>query len=129
MASMRCVEMSVAYAKEREQFGVKIGEFQGLKHQLADMAVAVESTRGLYWYAAHAWDALPDQSERLAALAKAQIADTFAQVARDAVEAHGAIGFTWEENLQVWFKRSIFDHTYLGSPAHHRERAARLAGW
>jgi alkylation response protein AidB-like acyl-CoA dehydrogenase len=127
--ALRCVEMSIAYAKEREQFGVKIGEFQGLKHQLADMAVAAESTRGLYWYAAHAWDALPDQCERLAALAKAHITDTFAQVARDAVEAHGAIGFTWEENLQVWLKRSTFDHAYLGSPGHHRERAARLAGW
>lgn len=125
----RTVEMSMAYAKEREQFGVTVAHFQALKHQLVDMATAVEPCRGLYWYAAHAWDALPDESPRLAALAKAQLTECFAQTGRDAVEAHGAIGFTWEANLQIWVKRSIFDRNYLGSPIVHRERAAQLAGW
>jgi len=125
----RCVEMSVEYAKQREQFGVTIGHFQGLKHQLANMAADVEPSRGLYWYAAHAWDALPDESPRAAALAKAHVTARFAQAARDSVEAHGGIGFTWEGDIQIWLKRSIFDRTYLGSPAVHRERAARLAGW
>ena len=92
----RLVEMSVEYAKNREQFGVTIGHFQALKHQLANMAVEVEPSRGLYWYAAHAMDHAQDEAERTAAVAKAHITDRFMQVARDAVEAHGGIGFTWE---------------------------------
>jgi len=125
----RCVEMCVQYAKTREQFGVTIGHFQGLKHQLSDMAVAVEPMRGLYWYAAHAFDHAPAESERMAAVAKAHITDVFMQVARDSVEAHGGIGFTWECDVQIWFKRAMFDRAYLGNPGVHRERAAQLAGW
>jgi alkylation response protein AidB-like acyl-CoA dehydrogenase len=121
--------MAVAYAKEREQFGVTIGHFQALKHQLANMAADVEPSRGLYWYAAHAWDVLPEESPRAAALAKAHLSARFAQATRDAVEAIGGIGFTWEGDIQIWLKRSLFDRTYLGSPTVHRERAAQLAGW
>jgi alkylation response protein AidB-like acyl-CoA dehydrogenase len=66
----KLVDMSVEYAKNREQFGVTIGHFQGLKHQLADMAIAVEPSRGLYWYAAHALDHDADQAVRMAAIAK-----------------------------------------------------------
>ena len=125
----RLVEMSVEYAKTREQFGVTIGHFQALKHQLANMAVEVEPSRGLYWYAAHAMDHVQDESERTAAVAKAHITDRYMQVARDAVEAHGGIGFTWECDVQIWFKRAMFDRAYMGNPAVHRERAAQLAGW
>jgi alkylation response protein AidB-like acyl-CoA dehydrogenase len=125
----RLLEMSVEYAKTREQFGVTIGHFQALKHQLANMAVEVEPARGLYWYAAHAQDHVPEQAERSAAIAKAHITDCYMQVARDAVEAHGGIGFTWECDVQIWFKRAMFDRAYLGLPANHRERSAQLAGW
>ena len=125
----KLVEMSVEYAKTREQFGVTIGHFQALKHQLANMAIEVEPSRGLYWYAAHAFDHVPEESERYAALAKAHLTDVYMQVARDAVEAHGGIGFTWECDVQIWFKRAMFDRALLGQPALHRERAARLAGW
>jgi alkylation response protein AidB-like acyl-CoA dehydrogenase len=125
----RLVEMCVQYAKTREQFGVTIGHFQALKHQLADMAIEVEPSRGLYWYAAHAADHLPDERERSAALAKAHLTDLYMQVARDAVEAHGGIGFTWECDVQIWFKRAMFDRAFLGQPALHRERAAKLADW
>ena len=125
----RLVEMSVEYAKTREQFGVTIGHFQALKHQLANMAVEVEPSRGLYWYAAHAMDHVQDESERTAAVAKAHITDRYMQVARDAVEAHGGIGFTWECDVQIWFKRAMFDRAYMGNPAVHRERAAQLARW
>jgi alkylation response protein AidB-like acyl-CoA dehydrogenase len=123
------VEMSVEYAKTREQFGVTIAHFQALKHQLANMALEVEPGRGLYWYAAHAFDEALDESPRMAALAKAHLTDRFLQVARDAVEAHGGIGYTWECDVQIWFKRAIFDRSFLGSPGVHRERAAQLAGW
>jgi len=125
----RLLELSLDYAQTRVQFGVPIASFQAVKHRLADMAVEVEPARALFWYAAHAWDALPDQAERAAALAKAHLGDVFAGVARDAVEIHGGLGFTWECDVQLWFKRALFDRAFLGSPAHHRERAARLAGW
>jgi len=125
----RLLEMSVEYAKTRQQFGITIGSFQGLKHQLANMAVEVEPARGLYWYAAHALDHLPAESERSAALAKAHLTQVYMQVARDAVEAHGGIGFTWECDVQIYFKRAMFDRAFLGAPAAHRERAAALAGW
>jgi alkylation response protein AidB-like acyl-CoA dehydrogenase len=128
-AGTRLVDLCVEFAKTREQFGVTIGHFQALKHQLANMAVEIEPARGLFWYAAHAFDHLPEESERTAALAKAHITDRTMQIARDAVEAHGGIGFTWECDVQIWFKRAMFDRAFLGTPSVHRERVAQLAGW
>jgi len=128
-AASRLVDTAVSYAKTREQFGVAIGHFQALKHQLANMAVEIEPARGLFWYAAHAFDRVPRDAERFAALAKAHITERGMQVARDVVEAHGGIGFTWECDVQIWFKRVMFDRAWLGTPSLHRERAAKLAGW
>ena len=125
----RCVEMAVAYAQSREQFGVTIGHFQGLKHQLANLAVDVEPARALYWYAAHAYDHVPDEATRIAALAKAHVTARFMHAARDTVEAHGGYGCTWECEVQIWFKRAMFDRAFFGTPAVHRERAASLASW
>lgn len=125
----RCVTMAVEYAKVREQFGVPIGQFQALKHQLANMAVDVEPARGLYWYAAHSFDHLLAEAPRAAALAKSHLTDRFLQVARDTVEAHGGIGYTWESDVQIYFKRAMFDYAYFGPPVAHRARAADLAGW
>ena len=128
-AGSRLVDMSVEYAKTREQFGVTIGHFQALKHQLANMAVEIEPARALFWYAAHAFDHIPGEAERAAAIAKAHCTDSAMRVARSAVEAHGGIGFTWECDVQIWFKRALFDRAFLGLPSFHRERAAQLAGW
>lgn len=125
----RLLEMSTEYAKTREQFGGPIGRFQGLKHQLANMAVEVEPARGLYWYAAHAYDRQSPDSARVAALAKAHLGEVYMQTARAAIEAHGGIGYTWEYDAQIWFKRAMFDFAYLGAPSRHRERAAQLGGW
>jgi alkylation response protein AidB-like acyl-CoA dehydrogenase len=108
---------------------VTIEHFQAVKHQLANMAVELEPSRGLFWYAAHAFDHIEEESERAAALAKAHISDRVMQIARDSVEAHGGIGFTWECDVQLWFKRSMFNRAFLGTPSVHRERAAQLAGW
>lgn len=127
--SQRLLEMCVEYAKTREQFGVTIGSFQGLKHQLANMAVDVEPNRGLYWFAAYAQDHAPEEAERVAAIAKAHITDRFMQIGRDSVEAHGGIGFTWECDVQIWFKRAMFDRAFLGTPSEHRERSVQLASW
>jgi alkylation response protein AidB-like acyl-CoA dehydrogenase len=127
--AQKVTDMSVAYAKEREQFGQPIGRFQALKHQLAHMALAVEPARALVWYAAYAWDAgLPD-APRAAAMAKAHLCDTYVHTTRAAVAAHGGIGYTWEYGLNYWFRRAMADRAWLGSPAEHRARAADLAGW
>jgi alkylation response protein AidB-like acyl-CoA dehydrogenase len=128
-AGSRLVDMCVQYAKNREQFGVTIAHFQALKHQLANMAVEIEPSRALYWYAAHAYDHIPKEAPRSASLAKAHITERAMQISRDAVEAHGGIGFTWECDVQLWFKRVMFDRAFLGTPSYHRERVAKLAGW
>jgi alkylation response protein AidB-like acyl-CoA dehydrogenase len=125
----KLVNMSVEYAKNREQFGVTIGHFQGLKHQLANMALEIEPTRALYWYAAHALDHVPEDAVRTAALAKSHICDRYSQIARDATEAHGGIGYTWEGDTQIWFKRAMFDRVFLGTPRFHKDRVGDLAGW
>src|SRR6202012_2509545 len=124
-----CADLSVGYAKEREQFGQPIGRRQALKHQLATMALEVEPARALMWYAGYAWDAGQPDAPRAVAMAKAHIADRFVSVARAAIAAHGGIGYTWEYGLSGWFRRSLFDRAYLGSPSLHRARAAELAGW
>lgn len=124
-----CVAMSVDYAKMREQYGQPLAAFQGLRYQLVAMALKTEPSRGLYWYAAHAWDKLPDKSAHAAAQAKAHLTDTYLQITRDTVEAHGGIGFTWEHDTHIFMKRAMFNWAWLGSPSRHRQRAADLAGW
>ena len=125
----RCIDMTARYALTREQFGQPIGAFQAVKHQLADIVTDVEPALSLWWYAAHAWDHLPDRAARHAALAKAHLADLFDRVTRVCTELHGGIGFTWEYDLHLWFRRAVFDRAYLGNAEYHRARAADLAGW
>jgi alkylation response protein AidB-like acyl-CoA dehydrogenase len=127
--SRRCLDMAVEYAMQREQFGQKIGTFQAVKHQLANLAAEIEPSLSLYWYAAHAFDHIKDQSERHAAIVKAHMSDLFDRVTRDATELHGGIGFTWEFDLHLWFRRAVFDRGFLGEANYHRARAADLAGW
>ncbi len=125
----RCLDMTARYALERVQFGQVIAAFQGVKHQLANLACDLEPALSLWWYAAHAFDRIREESSRHAALAKAHLCDLFDRAARESTELHGGIGFTWEYDLQLWFRRSIFDRSFLGEAAYHRERAAELAGW
>lgn len=127
--SARCVQMTRDYVLEREQFGQIIGAFQAVKHQLADLVADLEPSMSLYWYAAHAFDRIQDQSSKHASLAKAHASDLFDKVTRDATELHGGIGFTWEFDLHLWFRRAIFDRSFLGESSLHRARAADLAGW
>jgi alkylation response protein AidB-like acyl-CoA dehydrogenase len=128
-AAWRLIEMTVEYARTRQQFGQPIAQFQAVKHQLANLATEIEPARGLYWYAAHAFDHLPDEAERVAAIAKAHLTDRALEVARACVELHGGIGFTWECDVQIWLKRAIWNRGWLGTPDLHRERSAALAGW
>jgi alkylation response protein AidB-like acyl-CoA dehydrogenase len=94
-AAHQLVRATAEYAKTRQQFGQPIAQFQAVKHQLANMALAVDPERGLWWYAAHAFDHAPADASRAAALAKAHVTDRAQDVVRSAVEAHGGIGFTW----------------------------------
>ncbi len=125
----KLIDLTRAHVLAREQFGFPLAQFQAVKHQLASLATDLEPTRALWWFAAHAQDHVRDEAERAAAIAKAHVTERAVQVARGAVELHGGIGFTWECDVQFWFKRALFDRALLGSPTHHRERSARLAGW
>lgn len=127
--AQHCTNVSVDYAKTREQFGQPIGKFQGLKHQLAHMALDVEPARALVWYAAYAWDAQLKDASRSAAMAKAHLCEVFTRLSRAAIAAHGGIGYTWEYGLSYWFRRSVHNSSWMGSPSHHRVRAAELADW
>ena len=125
----RCFEMTRGYVLEREQFGQLIGSFQAVKHQLADLIADLEPALSLVWYAAHAYDHLPDQASRHAALAKAHLCDLYDRTTRVATELHGGIGFTWEYDLHLWFRRAMFDRSAFGASGLQRTRAAAAAGW
>jgi alkylation response protein AidB-like acyl-CoA dehydrogenase len=128
-AANALIQATVDYLTTREQFGTPLVQFQGIKHQLANLVLVLEPARALYWYAAHAFDHAPDEAERAAAMAKQHITDRAMDVARECVELFGGIGFTWECDVHLWYKRIVFDRNWLGGPDLHRERAADLAGW
>jgi alkylation response protein AidB-like acyl-CoA dehydrogenase len=128
-AAWRLLRMTAGYAGTREQFGTRLAQFQAVKHQLANAVTELEPSRGLLWFAAHAVDHLPERAPHAAAVAKAHITDRAVGVARDAIELHGGIGYTWESDVQIWFKRILFDRAFLGTPEVHRDRSAQLAGW
>jgi alkylation response protein AidB-like acyl-CoA dehydrogenase len=125
----RTLEMALDYAKVREQFGRKIGSFQSIKHILAEMVADVEPARSLVWHAAYAADRAPRERARSAAIAKAALSDVYSRTARRSVEIHGGIGFTWEFDLNIWFKRAHVSEALFGDPAWHRERLATLDGY
>ena len=93
------------------------------------MATDLEPSLSLWWYTAHALDHIPDKAERHAALAKAHLTDIYDMVVRYAIELHGGIGFTWEFDLHLWFRRALFNRAFMGTAADHRRRAAILANW
>jgi alkylation response protein AidB-like acyl-CoA dehydrogenase len=122
--ALRCLDLSVEYAKTRRQWGQLIGQFQAVKHQLADLALLVEPGRGLYWYAAHALDVGLPAAADAAALAKSHITDGYVRAARSAVELHGGFGYTWECDVHVYLKRALLDRQYLGDPESLRQGIA-----
>jgi alkylation response protein AidB-like acyl-CoA dehydrogenase len=123
------VEKAVAYTKERKQFGRVIGSFQAVKHLCAEMVAELEPCRALIWYAAHAFDAFPAQSRRMAAHAKAHLSEVGPFVARTSTEVHGGMGFTDLLGLHYWFKRIGFNRQILGGPERARNDAAIAQGW
>jgi alkylation response protein AidB-like acyl-CoA dehydrogenase len=127
--AQRALEMSVEYAKVRQQFGRPIGSFQALKHMAAEMVSEIEPARSLLWYAAYAYDHAPRDAARAASMAKARLSDVYSRTTNRAVQMHGGIGFTWEHDLHLWFKRAKWNETAFGDPAFHRERVAQLSGF
>jgi alkylation response protein AidB-like acyl-CoA dehydrogenase len=125
----RALAMAVEYSKVREQFGKPIGSFQALKHAAAEIVAELEPARALLWYAAYAQDAATADAPRAAAMAKALLCAIYMRGTDRAVLMHGGIGFTWDHDIHLWFKRARFNECFLGSPAYHRERVAALGGY
>jgi alkylation response protein AidB-like acyl-CoA dehydrogenase len=126
--AQRCLDMAVAYAKERQQFGRPIGSFQAIKHKAADMFVAVESARSALYYAACIVDDQSDDLATNASLAKAWCSEAYFKCAADNIQIHGGVGFTWEYDPHLHFKRARASESWLGTPADHRERVAKALG-
>ncbi|MFP6663627.1 MAG: acyl-CoA dehydrogenase, partial [Deltaproteobacteria bacterium] len=128
-STRRAFEMTLEYLREREQFGVKIGSFQALKHRAAEMFVQVELSRSAVMGAARAIDAGDTAVPRLASLAKATLSDTFMLVANEAVQMHGGIGMTDEHDIGFFLKRARSTELLFGDAAWHRARWATLSGY
>ena len=121
----QCLDMAVEYAKIRQQFGKPIGSFQAIKHKCADMLLLVESARSAAYYAAWAADHAPDELPSAASMAKAYCSDAYFHCAGENIQIHGGIGFTWEHDAHLYFKRARASATFLGDAADHRERLAQ----
>jgi alkylation response protein AidB-like acyl-CoA dehydrogenase len=123
--SERALEMTVAYVKERKQFGVPVGAYQAVSHRCAQMLLETEKARSTTAFAAWAADADPGRLGEAAAMAKAAASEAGVEVAASAIQAHGGIGFTWEADVHWLYKRALIDASLLGGAKLQR---ARLAG-
>ncbi len=125
-AADRVLEMTVAYAKDRVQFGRPIGGFQAVKHRCADMLVDVEGMRSATYYAAWAVGAADPDARAAASVAKVWCSDAARRVMASGLQVHGGIGFTWEHDLHLFLKRSQLDQMSFGDAGLHRERLAQI---
>lgn len=123
------VEQAVAYAKQRKQFDRLIGSFQAVKHMCSEMIAEVEPARSLLWYAAHSFDAVPNEAPLMACHVLAHISEIAREIASISTQVHGGIGWTDEQNLHFWFKRIANARHLLGGPEYLRNRAAELQGF
>jgi alkylation response protein AidB-like acyl-CoA dehydrogenase len=126
--SQRCLDMAVDYAKTRIQFGRPIGSFQAIKHKCADMLLEVESAKSAAYYAG--WAAAEDSDELpvVASLAKSYCSEAYFHAAAENIQIHGGIGFTWEHDAHLYFKRAKSSELLLGDPSYHRELLAQRIG-
>jgi alkylation response protein AidB-like acyl-CoA dehydrogenase len=122
----RVLTMSVAYAKDRVQFGKPIGSFQAVKHMLADALVDVEGMRSTAYYAAWCAAAADDERPLASSMAKAWCSDASRRVMSAGLQVHGGIGFTWEHDMHLYVKRAQLDQVSFGDAAYHRDRIATL---
>ena len=115
------LDSAVNYAKLRVQFGRTIGSFQAIKHKLADMLLDLELAKSAAYYAAQAAAADDPEWPALASLAKAAASETYLHTAVECIQIHGGIGFTWDNDTHLWFKRAKSSEVFLGQPSYHRE--------
>jgi alkylation response protein AidB-like acyl-CoA dehydrogenase len=126
--AQRVLDMSVQYAKDRVQFGRPIGSFQAIKHKCADMLLEVESAKSAAYYAG--WVASEDTDElpATASLVKAYCSEAYFHAAAENIQIHGGIGFTWEHDAHLYFKRAKSSEMLFGEPDYHRERLTQRIG-
>ncbi len=122
--AQRCLDMAVGYAKERRQFGRPIGSFQAIKHKCAEMLVELEAAKSAAYYAAWAVAVESPEMSRVVPLAKAYCSEAFFHCAAENIQIHGGIGFTWEHDAHLYFKRAKSAELMFGPPAAHRRRLA-----
>jgi alkylation response protein AidB-like acyl-CoA dehydrogenase len=115
-------ESALEYSLMRMQFGRAIGSFQAIKHKSVDMLVDVELARSAAYYAADAAAEDDDDLPAVASLAKASAAEAYMRTASHTIQIHGGIGFAWDNDTHLWFKRAKSSEVFLGDPAYHRER-------
>ena len=125
-AAEAALSITTEFAKERLQFGEQIGKFQSVKHPLAEIYVDVESFRSLVYYAIWALDQDADDAQVAVSRAKAYCSDAFPQAGIMGVQLHGAVGYTWEYDIQLYLKRSKWVRPLFGDADYHYERVARL---
>jgi alkylation response protein AidB-like acyl-CoA dehydrogenase len=115
------LDTTVDYTRLRYQFGRPIGSFQGLKHRLADLLMELEMAKAATHHAAFAL-AAGEADETVGSMAKAMASDVYLKAAKEAIQMRGGIGFTWEEDTHLWFKRAKSSEVFMGTPTMHRER-------
>ncbi|MBC7374285.1 MAG: acyl-CoA dehydrogenase, partial [Frankiales bacterium] len=126
-SASRALEIGVQYAKDRQAFGRAIGSYQAVKHALVDAYVGIEQLRSLVWWAAWAADQAPDEVPLAAAAAKALAAQVLEQTAETVIQVHGGIGFTWEHDAHLYWRRAKVDRLLLGDDVAAFDTVARLA--
>ena len=124
--AQKVLDMTTEYAKIRIAFGKPIGSYQGVKHRAADMLVDVENAKSLTYYAAWAVDENVPEAALAASMAKAYTSDAYRKVAGAGIQLHGGIGFTWEHDLHLYFKRAKSSEFTFGDATYHREKVAQL---
>jgi alkylation response protein AidB-like acyl-CoA dehydrogenase len=124
--AQKVLDMTVEYAKIRQAFGRPIGSYQGVKHRAADMLVDVENSKSITYYAAWALDEGSPEAPLAVSMAKAYVSDAYRRVAAAGIQLHGGIGFTWEHDLHLYFKRAKGSEFTFGDATYHRERVAQL---
>ncbi len=124
--AQKALDMTVEYAKIRQTFGRPIGSYQGVKHRAADMLVDVENSKSITYYAAWAMDESAPEGPLAVSMAKAYVSEAYRRVASAGIQLHGGIGFTWEHDLHLYFKRAKGSELTFGDATYHRERVAQL---
>ena len=122
----RALEVAVGYAKTRKQFGKPIGIFQAVQHLCADMYLETESSRSATYYAAWALEENAPDAAASVSVAKMYASDASRTVGNRGVQVHGGMGFTWENDIHLYYRRAKASETMLGDATFHRERIARL---